>query len=269
LKFEYNHARVWGSPAYKVLETKSGLTRVKAGTFRFIGYTLNGAYILWNPIKNCIVTGSRQKIHFDEAFALRKEIESNREGEDKREIFLYTPNYEDLRGPPHNGEPDEGLLKLRSRHTPSLELAQKEPKRKTPHTADHVPPREKETELAKRRRLMGEERARIQADKGQYGEYMKKNPSKNRNLDSHESDTTNSEDIDSDDSDWKHVRVHTMSKLILKAPIVAPRHERPHRLWMHAIDAQTEIEASMPGTMIPGTSWRHIELRAAMASFEK
>ena len=26
---------------------------------------------------------------------------------------------------------------------------------------------------------------------------------------------------------------------------------------------------SMPGTMIPGTSWRHVELRAAMASFEK
>ena len=56
---------------------------------------------------------------------------------------------------------------------------------------------------------------------------------------------------------------------ILTAPIAAPRHERPHRLWMHAIDAQTEIEASMPGTMIPGASWRQIELRAAMASFEK
>ena len=25
----------------------------------------------------------------------------------------------------------------------------------------------------------------------------------------------------------------------------------------------------MPGTMIPGASWRQIELRAAMASFEK
>jgi len=44
-------------------------------------------------------------------------------------------------------------------------LAQKEPKRKTPHTADPVQPREKETELAKRRRLMREEHARIKAEK--------------------------------------------------------------------------------------------------------
>ena len=109
----------------------------------FIGYTLNGSYILWNPTTNCVVTGSRQQIHFDEALALRKEIESKREGEDKCEIFLYTPNYEDLRGPPHEGAPDEGPLKLRPRHTPSLELAQKEPKRKTPHTADLVQPRKK------------------------------------------------------------------------------------------------------------------------------
>ena len=105
---------------------------------------------------------------------------------------------------------------MRSRHTPSLELAQKEPKRKTPHTADLVQPRE--------------EHARIQADKEQYEQYMRENPSKNRNLDSHESDTTNSEDIDSDDSDWKHVRINTMSRLILTAPIVAPLNERPHSI---------------------------------------
>ena len=38
---------------------------------------------------------------------------------------------------------------------------------------------------------------------------------------------------------------------------------------MHAIDAQAKIELSMPGTMTQGTSWRQIELRAAMSSFEK
>ena len=124
-------------------------------------------------------------------------------------------------------------------------MAQKEPKRKTPHTADHVQPREKEPELTKRRRIMREEHARIPADKEQYEKYMRENPSKNRNLNSHESDTTNSEDIDSDDSDWKHVRINTMSRLILAAPIVAPLHRWPRRIWMHTIEAHAEIEASM------------------------
>jgi len=98
---------------------------------------------------------------------------------------------------------------------------------------------------------------------------MRENPSKSRNLDRHESDTTLSEDIESDDSDWKHVRVNTMARLILTAPTAAPRHMWPHKIWIHAVEAHAEIEASMPGTMIPGTSWRQIELRAAMASFEK